>query len=64
MPLTQAPKVSVMIPTYNKKSYIKDVFASALMQDYPNPEIIVSDDCSTDIGVRLCVDIMMYDWVA
>lgn len=42
MPLAQPPKVSVMIPTYNQKSYIKDIFASALMQDYPNLEIIVS----------------------
>ncbi len=42
------PKVSIMIPTYNQSKFISDAIESALAQDYPNLEIIVSDDCSTD----------------
>lgn len=42
------PKVTIMIPTYNQEEYIAEAIESALAQDYPNLEIIVADDCSTD----------------
>jgi len=42
------PKVSIMIPTYNQEKYIGQAIKSALSQPYPNLEIIISDDCSTD----------------
>lgn len=42
------PKVTIMIPTYNQEDYISDAIESALIQDYENLEIVVSDDCSTD----------------
>lgn len=42
------PLVSIMIPTYNQEEYIAEAIESALAQDYPNLEIIVADDCSTD----------------
>ena len=42
------PKVSVMIVTYNQENLISETIDSVLSQDYPNLEIIVSDDCSTD----------------
>jgi glycosyltransferase involved in cell wall biosynthesis len=42
------PKVSILIPTYNQAQYIKQAIDSALGQDYPNLEVIVSDDASTD----------------
>jgi glycosyltransferase involved in cell wall biosynthesis len=42
------PKVSVMIPTFNQERLIAESIESALRQDYPNLEIIVSDDCSSD----------------
>jgi glycosyltransferase involved in cell wall biosynthesis len=41
-------KVSINIPTYNQSQYIRQTVESALAQDYPNLEINVSDDCSTD----------------
>lgn len=44
----ELPKVSIMIPTYNQENYIAQAIESALMQDYDNIEIIISDDCSTD----------------
>lgn len=42
------PKVSIMIPTYNQAEYIGEAIESALAQDYPNLEVVVTDDCSTD----------------
>ncbi len=42
------PKVSVQVPAYNQQDYITTAVESALMQDYANTGVIVSDDCSTD----------------
>ena len=42
------PKVTIMIPTYNQEEYIAEAIESALSQDYPNLEVIVTDDCSKD----------------
>jgi glycosyltransferase involved in cell wall biosynthesis len=42
------PLVSVIITSYNRASLIVKTIESALAQDYPNLEIIISDNCSTD----------------
>jgi len=43
------PLVTIGIPTYNRADkYLKDAFRSALSQTYPNLEILVSDNCSSD----------------
>lgn len=44
----QEALVSVIIPTYNRPSYLKAAIESAVKQTYQNIEIIVSDDCSTE----------------
>lgn len=41
-------KLSVVIPNYNYESYIADAIESALNIDWPNVEVIVVDDGSTD----------------
>jgi len=42
------PLVTIMIPTYNQETFIERAIKSALAQDYPNLDVIVSDDCSLD----------------
>lgn len=40
--------VSVIMPVYNGKRYLAEALASVLEQDYPDLEVIVVDDGSTD----------------
>lgn len=42
------PRVTVMVPTYNQAEFLEDAVASALAQDYPDLEVVISDDGSTD----------------
>jgi len=42
------PRVSVVIPVYNGERYIGPCVESVVSQDYPNLEVIVVDDGSTD----------------
>ncbi|WP_267414589.1 MULTISPECIES: glycosyltransferase [unclassified Sphingomonas] len=46
--MTDQPRVSILIISYNQEAYIRASIDSALSQDYPNIEIIVSDDGSSD----------------
>jgi glycosyltransferase involved in cell wall biosynthesis len=46
-------KVSVLIPTYNRRDYIVAAIESVLAQDFTDHEVIVVDDGSTDGTVDL-----------
>lgn len=45
---SEAPLVSVVVPSYNKKDFIGDTIASVQAQTYGNWELLVVDDVSTD----------------
>ena len=53
----QGLKVSIGIPTYNRSEYLIRAVESAIAQSYPNIEIIVSDNCSTDDTAKRVSDI-------
>jgi glycosyltransferase involved in cell wall biosynthesis len=46
--MTNIPKVSVCLPTYNRSGYLSQTLASVLAQTFTDFEVIVSDNCSTD----------------
>jgi glycosyltransferase involved in cell wall biosynthesis len=42
------PKVSICIPTYNRKDYLRETLESVFAQTYTDYEVVIVDDGSTD----------------
>ncbi|MEI6739338.1 MAG: glycosyltransferase family A protein [Gemmatimonadaceae bacterium] len=55
------PLFTVIIPQKNRAEYLGPTLRSCMAQDYPNFEIIVSDDGSTDNSVRVVRELMCID---
>lgn len=47
------PLVSIIIPVYNVESYIGQCVDSVILQNYPNIEIILVDDCGSDNSIAV-----------
>ncbi|MBI5680851.1 MAG: glycosyltransferase family 2 protein [Methanobacterium sp.] len=48
------PKVSVILPTYNRGNIISNCINSVISQEYSNWELIISDDGSSDKTEEVC----------
>ena len=46
--------LSVVIPFYKYKNYLKECLDSILNQTYQNIEVIIIDDGSTDNSSKIC----------
>ena len=53
------PLVSFCTQTYNSARWIEELLECAKNQTYPNIELIISDDCSTDNTVHI-----IREWLA
>lgn len=60
-PPVNPPPISICIPARNEEKNIRRCVESALGQDYPNLEVIVLDDRSTDATPTLLQDIASRD---
>jgi glycosyltransferase involved in cell wall biosynthesis len=56
--LDKDTRVTFLILTYNQRSFVTDALEAAFAQEYPNLEIYISDDCSTDGTYELLTDIV------
>lgn len=53
--------LSIIVPTYNVKSYLEECVNSLLAQNYTDCEIIIVDDGSTDGSAQLCDKLQTVD---
>jgi glycosyltransferase involved in cell wall biosynthesis len=51
--VSTTPLVSIAMCTYNGEHFLREQMDSLIAQDYPNLEIIITDDCSTDCTVKI-----------
>lgn len=54
MPLQEHPLVSIGVPVYNGGQHLASSLESLISQDYPNLEILISDNASTDETRTIC----------
>ncbi|MCL5409297.1 MAG: glycosyltransferase, partial [Patescibacteria group bacterium] len=47
------PKISIIIPSYNKSKYLTYTLQSIIDQKYPNLEVLIQDGGSTDGSVEI-----------
>ena len=52
------PLVSVICLSYNHKAYVVEALNSVINQTYPNIELLIADDCSSDNSIGV-----IKDWV-
>lgn len=51
----QKPLVSILIPTYNRPIYFKQALISAVLQSYPNIEVVICDDSTNNNSQKIAL---------
>ncbi len=59
--MNENPLVSIGVPVYNEEQYLSLTLDSLLSQDYPNLELIFSDNASTDHTREICQEYVNKD---
>ena len=57
----ELPRFTIIIPQKNRAEYLGHTIRTCMMQDYPNMEILISDDCSDDDSVKIVQQLMAID---
>jgi glycosyltransferase involved in cell wall biosynthesis len=55
------PRVSIGLPVYNGDNYLREALESIVGQTYPNLEIVISDNASTDATGAICQEFAARD---
>jgi len=55
------PKFTVIIPQKDREEYLVHTLRTCMIQDYPNFDVIVGDDCSEDNTVELVKELQKQD---
>ena len=58
---TSGSLVSIGVPVYNGERYLADALTAISDQTYPNFEVIVSDNASTDLTQEICEEFTRSD---
>ena len=63
------PKISIIVPSFNKVNYIRLTLSSIIYQKYPNLEVIIQDGVSTDGTVKIIQEFSekypeIFSWVS
>ena len=53
--------LSIIIPVYNNENYLRPALQSVLAQTYPDFEVLVIDDGSTDGSLAICREFAQKD---
>lgn len=59
--MNDKPFFTVIIPQKNRAEYLVHTLRTCMIQDYPNFEVIVSDDCSDDDSVKVAEELSKID---
>lgn len=59
--MSQAPRVSVILPSYNHELYIERSVNSILSQTFSDFEVVILDDCSTDSSWEIIQSLAAHD---
>ncbi|MCK4826562.1 glycosyltransferase, partial [bacterium] len=56
--VSHTPKISVCIPTYKAPEFFRKVIESVVVQDYPDFEVVVTDDSPDDCIKDILADVV------
>ena len=59
--MEKLPYFTIIIPQKDRAEYLYHTIRTCMIQDYPNLEILVSDDCSEDNSVAVVQELMKMD---